>query len=671
FTDWNQSVVNEKVYTVALVGIAVISWLMIRWSDDPDGPKADRILVLVAYLSSLGYGVHMAGMLAAPAVAVAVLVRRPRTLLRWRLLLAIAGALVLGLTPFATQPIRAAYNPPIDEGEPTACRNGLHLSCTFSSGTYDAFMYNFNRGQYGKPALDQRQAPFTGQIGMWWYYFKWQWMRDPFNQNPAMQSILAAVFFVLGAFGAWVHFQRERRSFWYFGTYMFTTTLLLIYYLNFKYGATQPVTGDVAREVRDRDYFFLWSFSAWGVWAALGLVFIWESVASFFGTERTKLGKDLITLPTDQALKFGSPILLIAIIPLFTNWQWAPRSGQTDTRDFAHDLLDSVEPYGVLVTVGDNDTFPLWYAQEVEGIRRDVIDANTSLLNTDWYGRQLLRRPVYDYDEAKGPAVYRGKQWEKPKGPPLNMSLSDIDAIPEAEQLPNRMAFDAGGLHAILDPDSLEEGYLQRADILVLRMIKDAWPARPVYFSRTSGDYPSRTLGLAKYLIEQGLASKVIMPPAKPTPDTVWMPPNPFRGEGEWMDVQRSKELWLHDFTAPASLIRRGSWIDEPSKGIPYLYVITGGDLIGALRTVHDTADAQHAFATMMGVAHMIRMDGPGVIPPLNSGFWEQGMLAGPPPAVAATRGDSAHGPKSSDTRAGVVLHDTGPKKRPPARPGR
>src|SRR3954469_1327157 len=165
FTVWNQSVVNEKVYTVSLLGIAIVSWLMIRWSDDPDGWKADRILVLVAYLLGLGYANHMAGFLAAPAVGLAVLVRRPRTALRWKLLLACVGALAFGITPFATQPIRAAHTPPINEGEPTACREGLKLNCTFSSGTYDAFMYNFNRGQYGKPELSERQAPFfSGQI---------------------------------------------------------------------------------------------------------------------------------------------------------------------------------------------------------------------------------------------------------------------------------------------------------------------------------------------------------------------------------------------------------------------------------------------------------------------------------------------------------------------------
>src|SRR6478752_8878595 len=100
FTVWNQSVVNEKVYTVSLVGIAVISWLMIRWSDDPDGPKADRLLVMVAYLLGLGYANHMAGMLAAPAAGLAVIIRRPRTLVRGKLILACIGALVLGMTPF-------------------------------------------------------------------------------------------------------------------------------------------------------------------------------------------------------------------------------------------------------------------------------------------------------------------------------------------------------------------------------------------------------------------------------------------------------------------------------------------------------------------------------------------------------------------------------------------
>src|SRR5438874_12210386 len=116
FTVWNQSVVNEKVYTVSLVGIAIISWLMIRWSDEPDGRKADRILVIVAYLCGLGYANHMAGMLALPAVGIAILMVKYRTLLRWKLLLACFRALVLGITPFAMQPIRTAHFTALNEG---------------------------------------------------------------------------------------------------------------------------------------------------------------------------------------------------------------------------------------------------------------------------------------------------------------------------------------------------------------------------------------------------------------------------------------------------------------------------------------------------------------------------------------------------------------------------
>jgi hypothetical protein len=621
FTVWNQSVVNEKVYTVSLVGIAIISWLMIRWSDEPDGRKADRILVLVAYLLGLGYANHMGGMLAAPAAAVAVLVRRPRTLIRWKLLLACAGALVLGVTPFAIQPIRAAWNPPLDEGEPTACRHGLEFGCTFSKGTYDAFMYNFNRGQYGKPGLDERQACPPGapvpcsfaesigpQVDMWWFYFKWQWLRDPQLQNQVWQGVLGGLFLVLGLFGAWVHYQRDRRSFWYFASYMLTVTLILVWYLNFKYGSSQsPELGDtVPREVRDRDYFFIWSFSPWGVWAALGLMYIWENLAALFGTTETRYARETVVLPSQGSLIKTTPILLIAAIPLFTNMRTAPRRGQTYTRDFAHDLLNSVEPYGVLVTVGDNDTFPLWYAQEVEGIRKDVVVANTSLLNTDWYTRQLIRRPIFTYDAAKGPAVYRNQQWTTPAGPPLKMSLDEADSVPPYWQIDKPMVFKAGchpepnatcDIQAVIPPH-----LLQRADLFVLRMIQDAWPQRPIYFSRTSGGY-ARELGLGDHVLTQGLAAKVFVPPKASTRDTMNV-----SGDG-WMDVKRTAELWNNDFLGPKSVIRAGDWIDQPSVGIPYLYVATGLELAEALRSRGDIPQATQVWTTAKQVATAVHLE--------------------------------------------------------------
>ncbi|HEY2165151.1 MAG TPA: DUF2723 domain-containing protein, partial [Gemmatimonadaceae bacterium] len=99
FTVWNQSVVNEKVYTISLAGIAIVSWLAVRWTRDPAGPFADRRLVLAAYLCGLGYANHMAGMLPIGALGLAILAIRPRTLLRARLVLACIAAALAGLSP--------------------------------------------------------------------------------------------------------------------------------------------------------------------------------------------------------------------------------------------------------------------------------------------------------------------------------------------------------------------------------------------------------------------------------------------------------------------------------------------------------------------------------------------------------------------------------------------
>ncbi len=653
FTVWNQSVVNEKVYTVSLLGVAVICWLTVRWCDDPEKPGADRLVVLVAYLLGLGYANHIAGMLAAPAVVFAVIVRRPMfglgamlaglvtvvaysvavaaapTGAEWvGLLVALAAAgavlavgpwrrnatplnqgmkvgamavlaLALGASPFITQPIRAAHFPAINEGEPTACVTELKASCTFTALTYERFMYNVNRGQYGKPQLGERQAPFTAQIGMYWLYWKWQWLRDAYNERPGLQNGLAVFFLILCGIGGWMHYKKDRRSFWFFGPLVATMTLGLIFYLNFKYGHSQaPELGDsVPREVRDRDYFYLWSFSAMSVWAALGLVYLWETVASLFGSDDVKLGREVVSEPRQRSFLLASPLLAIAFVPLFGNWTQASRANQTDTTDFARDLLNSVEPYGILITVGDNDTFPLWYAQEVEGIRKDVVVANTSLLNTDWYTRQLIRRPVYEYDAAKGPAIYTDRQWTKPVGPPVKMSFDEADAIPLAMAIPRNMAFQSGGITA-----SPRVEQLMRADQLVYFMIRDAFPGRPIYFSRTAGGYPYE-LGLERYIVTQGMAKRLSDRELTPGKDTVLIP-----GEG-LVDVKRSLALWNDVFTANKSLAKRDGWVDDASVGIPDLYVISGITLAEALAQTGRLKASEAVFQDARNVAKAMRRE--------------------------------------------------------------
>lgn len=587
FTVWNQSVVNEKVYDVSMLFFTVVSWLALQWVDDPDSPRGDKILVLIAFLLGLGYSNHPAGFLAAPAVAVLILWRRWRTFLRWRLVLVAFGALVLGLTPFIYEPIRAAHFPAINEGEPTACTTKLEASCTFTSLTVKRLMANIEREQYGKKV--ERGAPYTAQVAMWWTYFKWQWLRDVRGERQALQAILAVIFLALGGIGAYVHWKSDQRSFWYFAPLMFTMTLALVYYLNFKYGWSQsPELGDtVDREVRDRDYFFIWSYSAWGVWASMGLLYLWRSTASLFSRD-----KDSEYEPTRNGLFLAAPILLLALFPIFGNFTDASRAGDIFTREWARDVLNSVEPYGILITNGDNDTFPLWYAQEVEGIRKDVTVAVTSYLATDWFVRQMIRRPIETYDAAKGPVFYRDKVWKKPSGPPLRMTFDQADAIPDYMQITSPQIFKKDNISATIKP-----GVLLRDQIVLLQLIKDAYPERPIYFS--NGGY-GNAVGLGPYTLRQGLAEKLVDHELTQKGDTLSI-------SGGFMDVGRSYQLW-NIFGGPAALIKKGNWVDRPSYGIPYGYAVTGMLVAEGLSSLGDTTKIRPILKTVSAIAKAARI---------------------------------------------------------------
>jgi len=602
FTVWNQSVVNEKVYTISLLFFTIVSWLMIQWIEEPDAPRANRILILIAFLLGLGYSNHPAGFLPLPSAGVALLMVRWRTLLRWKLVLAALGALIIGLTPFIYEPVRAAYFPPINEGAPTACNTKLEASCTFTTLTKDRLMANINREQYGQKL--ERGAPYSAQVGMWWLYFKWQWVRDSHQTMQALQFIVAFVFLALGLVGGYVHWQRDRKTFWYFGPLMFTMTLALIYYLNFKYGWSQdPGNRDVTREVRDRDYFYIWSFSAWGVWAAIGLSFLWEQLAHVLGGDETEEERSAArkrsgvpSWPSRRGFMLAAPILLIALIPLSANWRFASRAGHHFTQEWASDYLNSLEPYAIVITNGDNDTFPLWYAQEVEGVRRDVTVAVTTYLDTDWFVRQMIRRPVETYDAAKGPAIYRNQQWKKPSGSPLKMTFADADAIPEYIQIQQPQIFRKGDITLNIEP-----GYLVRDELVLLRLIKDAFPERPIYLSTGGGG--RLTEAMQPYLLSQGFVQKLM---DKPVTESAATP----RISGLFIDVDRTKALWNDVYRAPQSLIKEGDWIDRASFGIPYTYAFTGAILAQAMTERGDEKSASAIKERVRAIVKAARIEG-------------------------------------------------------------
>jgi len=577
FTVWNQSVVNEKVYTLAMLGLAASSWAALRWHDAPaQSRRADGFLLLVAYLCGLGYANHPAGFLPIPAFGLFVLLRRPGTLMRWRLIVGAAAILFVGLTPFAFMPIRAAHFPGINEGNPTACLNGPELSCTLSDKTIERVTGIIQREQYGGHNVAVRQAPLGAQVGMWWLYFKWQWMRDAWTENPGAQVVLASLFLGLGLLGGVVHFQRDRSSFAFVAPLVFTLTPLLIFYLNFKYGHSQaPGLGDsVPREVRDRDYFYLWSFATWGLWAGLGLGAIWQWLAQRIGQASTR------------AWQLASPVMLIALVPLVTNANDAPRKGQTFTADWARDLLQSVEPYGILITAGDNDSFPVWYAQQVEGVRRDVTIALIPYLNMDWYAHQLIRERVSPYD-GSGIAAFAPLAGETPTTPVIALTPEQADSLPPAVQLSQSASFQHGGIEAVIPP-----GYLTRDQLMVLQFIKDAFPKRPIHFS--IGPYP-RSLGLNEYVVVQGLTQRLLNTRAAENPEYVPFP-------GGYIDVKRTADLWQR-YEAPAALLKQGRWLDDASVSIPAAYMQAGQFLAYGVAAKGDSARADSIMTQVRALA--------------------------------------------------------------------
>ena len=609
FTVWNQSVVNEKVYTLSLLSIALVLWLIVRWDDQPPGEAHDHHLLLIAYLLALTSTNHMMGVLvgpvvvvllypplksqrpmdeagrrlewsqwflfctvyalivasglesATPLIAAAVLFLAALAFAvvwarNWDLALALLAVAIVGVSVYLYLPIRAAHFPPINEGEPT---------------TRQALWDVLTRQQYGKPPVTQRQATLAAQIGMWFQYFSWQWGRD---LVPQFRAGLAILFFFFGSLGAWRHWKADRRTAIAMTSLVATFTLLLIFYLNFKYGYSWDAERtQLAREVRERDYFFIASFALWGVWVGMGLATLMEWITEALQRRQPD---------PERRWLLATPVLLLALIPLWGNHLTASRKGETLARDFAVDVLQSVEPYGVLVTAGDNDTFPLWYAQEVEHVRQDVTIVNLSLANTDWYLRQLQRRPLATFDSTTAPAIYRSHPWPKPAGKLLTYSDEQVENLQPVYWLGDaKSTVNLAGVAVTLDPQQLGRQYLERADVIVLQAIKDQMGKRPIYFSRTVGPYADQ-FGLTGYLEGQGFVRKLHQQPLAES-DSIKLAP-----AFGWVNVPRSDALAFDVYHGDAAARSRPrGWVDRPSEGILATYGLLYQTLAGLLKSTN------------------------------------------------------------------------------------
>jgi hypothetical protein len=594
FTVWNQSNVNEKVYTVSLLAIALLSWLAFRWQENLGKGKDDNLLVLMVFILALSVGNHLMAFLAAPAIGLFVLMIHPRTLLNWRLYLAAGAAAFLGISIHLFLPLRAGLNPIINEAAPTCPDLGSALTAIVSYGKAGcvALSEALNRTQYDKPPLTPRLAPLSSQFANYLQYFDWQWARGMGGTDTVFANLrlpFTMLFTGLGVWGAIEHYRRDRASFVYVAALFGTLSVALVYYLNFKYGYSldAPVQNRELHEVRERDYFFVVSFSVWGLWAGMGIATLWKEAAVELKTSLYKT----------------APILALALIPLVANWRWASRAEDNSARDWAYNLLMSVEPYGILFTNGDNDTFPLWYLQEAEGIRQDVTVIVTSYLNTPWYTKQLrdLTRPcpegVAPSDDSSvilcqrpygagntGAAYVTAAAGAAGKVPILLSApvtvpsrsiipLDDatVDRVAETySRLEEDQGVGLGQITAVLRSGQLVYPWMQYALVLINSSIAE----RPIYFA-SSGNAAS-SLGLDAYLIRQGLAFKLSPTPLDAgTPEgVVRLARSPYTGvTGDWVDVPRTRALtdqvFIHSTGIPDEWTH---WPDESTLGIPNYY---------------------------------------------------------------------------------------------------
>lgn len=340
--------------------------------------------------------------------------------------------------------------------------------------------------------------------------------------------------FLLGLLGMWYHFARDWKNAFVMLLMFLLTGMAIVIYLN-QY-PLQP---------RERDYAYAGSFYAFAVWIGFAVYAIYDLTKKFI-TEIPAVG--LATLACSVA-----PFLMGS-----QGWDDHDRSNRYTARDFAKDYLASCAPNAILFTNGDNDTFPLWYVQEVEGFRTDVRVINLSLLNTDWYIDQA-RRKAYDSDPVPfslTPAEYRQGTRDQvyvfadEKSNAYRNLREMIDFIkskdPKTKFIDDRNKNDDGdivldtlsylpskNLYIPIDkkvakangtipanvPDSLiadslkwtlNKSYMFKADLMVLDLLATNNWKRPVYFAVTAGS--DAYLDLDENFQLEGLAYRLVPP---------------------------------------------------------------------------------------------------------------------------------------------------------------
>ena len=399
------SAVESEVYALAMLLAAATLWAMLRWYCCPDTQRASRWLLLAALLLGLGACTHLLTLLTAPALLLLFIFRwrdSRRIPLNLRLFLLALAFFAIGLTPYLVIPIRAAANPPINQGRPAtaqAFRSYLSREQYEHAPLYPRMWRHhehdalYNASWCGGDTNLAGNLRFYGSYQLTYMYFRylmWNFSgryndRQGYGSPQNGQFITGIPFFdrllvgtaaplpdslptrghnvyyllplLLGLLGI-AALADDRRTLWTVLTLFLMGGIILSIYLN------HP-----CYEPRERDYAYILSFFAFAILIAFGAEGCADSA-----TRRWHLPDGLAAL-----------LLAVPLLMACQNWDDHDRSGRYVARDAGANILnscDSNDQHALLFCYGDNDTFPLWYLQSVEQCRLDVEVQNIGLIGT-------------------------------------------------------------------------------------------------------------------------------------------------------------------------------------------------------------------------------------------------------------------------------------------------
>ena len=337
-----------------------------------------------------------------------------------------------------------------------------------------------------------------------------------------------------GIFWQWRRGSEGRQQIWIVTLLFVMTGLAIVVYLN-----------QTPLQPRERDYAYAGSFYAFAIWIGLGAGLISEKLRVKSEKFATAVTAIVCTLCLAVPLQMASQ-----------TWDDHDRSDRYTCRDFGANYLMTMQDEGnpIILTNGDNDTFPLWYNQEVEGVRTDTRDVNMEYLQTDWYIDQM-KRPAYDSPAL--PISLKHEDYQEGRLEYLPISTDSLTIGSGKDEMVIRFKGKQG---------------LYKNELMVLEMLSHADWSRPVYMSINSGgNYLSF---LEDHLVLEGLAYR-ISPQAK----------------GKQVDVERLYDNIMHRFRY-GNLKAQGIYVDEDVKRLTNTHQLIMGILIDSLLQQDDTKRA-------------------------------------------------------------------------------